>query len=99
MIMRIKQSFQHNCMNVLFRILLLLLYKKCFFQIFHFSVFVPLLMALASYCGISRIGNPLKANNIKDAPISSPTLCPFQEAVGCMKVSEPKYTNPKIETA
>ena len=55
------------------------------------SVFAPLLMAMASYCGISRIGKPSKTNNIKQSAtaISSPALCPFQEALGCMQVSGP----------
>ena len=55
------------------------------------SVFVPLLMAMASYCGgISRIGKPSKQTNIKDA-ISSPTLSPFQAALNCMQVKETNF--------
>ena len=65
------------------------------------SVFAPLLMAMASYCGISRIGKPSKTNNIKQSEtvISSPALCPFQEALGCMQVSGPSQCSQSFSEA
>ena len=64
-------------------------------------MFAPLLMAMASYCGISRIGKPTKTNNIKQSEpaISSPALCPFQEALGCMQVSGPSQCGQSFSEA
>ena len=58
-------------------------------------------MAMASYCGISRIGKPTKTNNIKqsETAISSPALCPFQEALGCMQVSGPSQCSQSFSKA
>ena len=78
------------------------IFVTCFKKVNSFSsVFAPLLMAMASYCGISRIGKPSKTNNIKqsETAISSPALCPFQEALGCMQVSGPSQCSQSFSEA